>query len=541
MSLSFSKGLLSNEAIKKLTDELYHENWRVRVRANRLLSRFGDQRAVEPVLKALNDPAVLGIALIKTANELAGTAVIEPFRNLLPVVKQPELRLHIMMVLNQYGQLEDYQELAPLLKKTDAETQASFMNTLAASGNPQAKEVLVQIEAEHPDITIRQAAQKALAEFGNQPDKEALAKILVSGSWPDRAGAAVKLYQLGDERGFNYLVKRVQHMEMVGAVKQLVQLNDPRTNAVLLEALDQENPLLLKEASEALGDLGEQRAVEPLLKLLATSYYDEDDHEFDELEEDDENYIQTNEIEARVAAARALLKLDPQKALPAIQQVMRREEEPAVLRSELALLAHQRGDNEAIEIVQKLLIRSYIREDTIDTITEIAEHFEETTPNEEPLPEKPIRADTLLENLKTEQASQHQTTLEALGELGDTTAIEPVKSWLGQLSPSLYNYDLLVATAKLTLIELGTETAPLDLKTLLREITQRWEKEPRYSGLVEVSKRAITTLAKIADYETIPILENLLLTGLSTNGTTAIVLENFLAQTIYQLKQAKKN
>jgi len=57
------------------------------------------------------------------------------------------------------------------------------------------------------------------------------------------------------------------------AVKGLSRSQDPRAIAALLDALNDESYLVRKEAARALGDIGDERAVGPLINLIEESFH----------------------------------------------------------------------------------------------------------------------------------------------------------------------------------------------------------------------------------------------------------------------------
>jgi len=57
------------------------------------------------------------------------------------------------------------------------------------------------------------------------------------------------------------------------AVKGLGRSRDPRAMAVLTAALNDESYLVRKEAARALGDIGDARAVGPLINLIEESFH----------------------------------------------------------------------------------------------------------------------------------------------------------------------------------------------------------------------------------------------------------------------------
>jgi HEAT repeat protein len=57
------------------------------------------------------------------------------------------------------------------------------------------------------------------------------------------------------------------------AIKGLSKSRDPRAMAALMAALTDESYLVRKEAAQALGDVGDAQAVEPLINLIEDSFH----------------------------------------------------------------------------------------------------------------------------------------------------------------------------------------------------------------------------------------------------------------------------
>ena len=127
---------------------------------------------------------------------------------------------------------------------------------------------------------------------GNLDDFDIILQALNDEEEPTRANAAWALGELGDSRAVEPLLAALKEddIEWVRymAARALGKLGDSRAFEPLIEALNGESGRVSEGAAEALGELGDLRAVGPLVEALK----DEDERE-------------------RKEAFRALGKLDP--------------------------------------------------------------------------------------------------------------------------------------------------------------------------------------------------------------------------------------
>ncbi|HIA00925.1 MAG TPA: hypothetical protein EYN66_03310, partial [Myxococcales bacterium] len=158
---------------------------------------------------------------------------------------------------------------------------------------------------EDDDIDIRRATAKALEKLGWKPDLRygphianliakqdwegciklgepavlPLIKVLEGDDWETCVSAAEALAEIGDERSVEPLIKVLARRESdkfatsrrnqrSAAIKALKKFGDKRAVKPLSELLDDKMGCIARDAAEALGDIGDVHAVEPLIKAL---------------------------------------------------------------------------------------------------------------------------------------------------------------------------------------------------------------------------------------------------------------------------------
>jgi HEAT repeat protein len=118
-----------------------------------------------------------------------------------------------------------------------------------------------------------------LGEIGDEKATEHLIKILDDETWGIRDNAVVALMKIGGEKVLNVVIQ------------------------TLIETLDEPFDFRCKQAIIKLGEIGDERAAEPLIKIL------------------NEN----TKVELRIEAAKALGRIGSEKAIGALVQVYKKD------------------------------------------------------------------------------------------------------------------------------------------------------------------------------------------------------------------------
>jgi HEAT repeat protein len=153
---------------------------------------------------------------------------------------------------------------------------------LAKTKDPRAVEFLLAV-LNDPDSRERAHAARALGMTGDRSVFEPLIDRMKNDSYEYvRAGAIDGLGLLGDTRAVEPLVELVEkelrkiplllvfdrRQPYDSAIKALGRLKDPRATEVLTKALYKEHYGTRQDIAYALGSIGDERAVEPLIAVL---------------------------------------------------------------------------------------------------------------------------------------------------------------------------------------------------------------------------------------------------------------------------------
>lgn len=141
--------------------------------------------------------------------------------------------------------------------------------------DPRAVDIAVKL-LENNNCDLREAAAQSLSQLKDMRTAEPFAKVLGDKSDVVRDMAAKALVELG---AFDQLCRVLERPVHNGwdlearrlATNALGRLGDPRAVNPLLKALEDYSIIIKAEAADALGNLGDLRAVEPLMEALEDS------------------------------------------------------------------------------------------------------------------------------------------------------------------------------------------------------------------------------------------------------------------------------
>ncbi|MHB8958933.1 MAG: HEAT repeat domain-containing protein [Candidatus Limnocylindrales bacterium] len=291
-------------AVAPLVASLTDRDGMVRQAAARSLGKIGDARAVEPLIAALRDGWVRSEA-VESLGQIGHPAAVGPVVAALDD-SNPDVRIAAVRSL---GRLHDARAVAPLiaaLKDTDRDMRTEAINSLGeleALGDARVVAALIAMLRDEPTVRDPQttpagsfAPREALGKAGT-PAVEPLIAALGDANVLVRRAAAVILGWIRDHRAIAPLVAALDDenpLVRVAADKSLDALGwspaDPSmavarwlakgewqeciklgTDAVepLVAALEDPNAWVREAAVNALGAIGSQRAVEPLAGLLS--------------------------------------------------------------------------------------------------------------------------------------------------------------------------------------------------------------------------------------------------------------------------------
>ena len=226
------------EAVRHLLVVLADENPRVRAEAALMLGRIKDRTAGVPIVKLLTDPEpIVRTAAAEALQHVADDAALAALVRLL---EEPEPRDTAAAVL---GRLKDPGALEPLvamLKSQDLTARRMAAEALEQLADPRSADAWIETMGD-PDLRI--IASRSLKHIGEL--RERIEGIL---------------------NGLRDLEDTVALEEArVGVVMNLMALGRPAVSD-LREALEDGHWMVREVAAQALGLIGDMRAVEPLLR-----------------------------------------------------------------------------------------------------------------------------------------------------------------------------------------------------------------------------------------------------------------------------------
>ena len=204
-----------------------------KVLAAEALGRIGDTRAAEPLIAAVADG-------------------------------HSPVRLAATKALGRIGDERAVPPLVALLGARRGDERRAAIDALGQIGDARAAEPLVAVLVESSSQQLRQAAAKALAKLGWQPERDQTGALY----WVTR-----REWQRCAEIGAPAVeplasaLRQKSKDTSTGAADALAQIGAPAVEALLL-ALEDDQIGVRTRAAEALGRIGDRRAVEPLIAVL---------------------------------------------------------------------------------------------------------------------------------------------------------------------------------------------------------------------------------------------------------------------------------
>jgi HEAT repeat protein len=387
----------------------YQKDPRVRGDAAEALGRSGDPRAVEPLLAALKD-ADSDIRQ-RAAAALATAGDPSAVEQLLPALEDEDhsVRAAAARALGQPGDARPIEPLLAALKDGYAAVREAAAGALARIGAPAIEPLIAALR--DPDGALRKGASEALVGMGG-PAVEPLVRALADPQLRSVAGPMVG--QIGDLRAVPLLVACLEDAsdpvrkaaadtldllawspdrDEVGAAywaakgqwHKCVEVGAPAVE-VLIGALKHHDSLVRQLAARGLGEIGDARAVEPLIGALR------------------------GREDVRAAAAVGLGQIDDARALEPLMGSLK--DAGSNVRAAAARALGQMGDPRAVDRLIGCLKdhESIVRQAAAGALGEIGD----------------ARAVEPLIGLLKSREDVRAAAAAALGEIGDAQAIEPL-------------------------------------------------------------------------------------------------------------------
>lgn len=234
---------IGRAAFEPLIEMLNDADWSVRSLTVVILGRIGDPRAREPLVKALTD-------------------------------KNTTVRIYAAQALWRIGDTRAIELLIIALQDSNWSIQRTAAQAFGQIGDARAVEPLIAL-LKHQEVLVYKAAAEALGKISDVRVMDLLVPLLKDTSAQTRKLVAELLQARGwqpkDEIQHVWLSIALQNWASVGReLTALGQLGDPRAIEPLVNALQNEISYsdVRAKAAQALGQLGDLRAVEPLVHAL---------------------------------------------------------------------------------------------------------------------------------------------------------------------------------------------------------------------------------------------------------------------------------
>lgn len=236
----------SESVISRLDQALEHEMFEVRLRAVKGLEKFNNEAVVPVLLKALKD-------------------------------KDSQIRLHAVAILNKIGSQAAIPELTQALKDENFEVRWNAARALANMGNDTATPELLQaipvlLEAlKDEEFMVRIFANCALTLIGGEEVVTALRQALKDKKF-DQSDIVDILGSIGNELAILALCEALEsenHHVVFTTVYNLGHIGESAIPA-LNQVLKHQDPRVRENATQALGMIGTETAIDMMLRQILT-------------------------------------------------------------------------------------------------------------------------------------------------------------------------------------------------------------------------------------------------------------------------------
>ena len=223
------------------------------IAAAKQLGRPGNKKAVEPLVALLREHYFALLGAVNGALKQIGEPAVEP--------------------------------LIAALANSDAQFRKNAASTLGEMGDLCAVDPLIRL-LKDSEWKVRNAAARALGELGNQRAVDALTSVLNDSASQVSETAAESLDAIGDHRAIEPLFRALKDSKgrvNSGIAEALGSFGDKRAAAAIIEQLQNTKAgFIYHYTVTALGRIGDETAIEPLLKVcqdaLRTSQDPENSH-----------------------------------------------------------------------------------------------------------------------------------------------------------------------------------------------------------------------------------------------------------------------
>jgi HEAT repeat protein len=263
-------------ALRSLASALGDDSESVRWLACRMLSRIADARVVEPLVSALADPNDRIREAAAGALDSLGWQPVDDAQRALRAVALAKFEEAAALGSAAVG------PLAFALRDRSFHLRTGAARALGQIGDLQAVEQLTSTLGGH-DWGVRRAACQALGQLGDVKAVEQFLRVALGDrDWNLCRAACEALGRLGDARAVPTLAAALSAADrgLRADITRALEMIDPHWNTAaateatifaLIEALQDQQPDVQGAAAEALGQIGDPRAVAPLNRAIQAS------------------------------------------------------------------------------------------------------------------------------------------------------------------------------------------------------------------------------------------------------------------------------
>jgi HEAT repeat protein len=194
-------------------DLLKDPDWAVRREAVITLGEMGDERCVEPLVRALRDGDWQVREVAIEALGMVGPPAVE---QLIKMLRDWDIRKYAIRAL---GKIKDERVLDPVIGQLrNDEFHLDAMEALVELGQPAVEKLLPLLKDK--DELVRKRAVIVLGQIKDSGVLEPLMEMLNDSDWFTRLSAAAALEQLGDERGREAIKPLMKDPDLLAAWKK---------------------------------------------------------------------------------------------------------------------------------------------------------------------------------------------------------------------------------------------------------------------------------------------------------------------------------
>jgi len=379
----------------------------VRAKAASALGIFNDERVINKLLLLLNDEdANVCRVAADTLGYIGDSNAVELLIEALEDERFPA-RESVARALGNIGDARAVDALIKALESFGA-VHLSAVDALVKISTA-AVEPLIDALRQHPSLRMREDAIKALGRIGDKRAIEPLGEILLT-DWNLHETAVQALRQLKEDEFASLLIDVIKGNQ--GLTLRLEQSDDNRLIGTLLRGLNASDEQIRKRIAEALGRKKDASAVEPLIALLKD--YD---------------------VTVRQSAAKALGQIGDDAAIEPLIAMLREDGMARQSAADVLVtfgeavrtpLIEILGDNNpSVRRMAKETLEQLGEGDFAALITGVLDGEEGTLTQLEGTDDERVLI-PLLKTLNSTDTQLKKRAAEALGKLGNASAVKPL-------------------------------------------------------------------------------------------------------------------